>query len=427
MNPKLRTFLVWLGILVLLCGLGLVTAVSGTIEGAWSGGLRPVILVLLGVVVLLAGLAYWGRRVQSQQGVGNLNDFRKNRSRLLMPNAEKTRFTDVGGAIEAKQVLGDVVGWLKDPRRWEAAGVRAPRGILLEGPPGNGKTLLARAVAGEAGVRFFVTSATDFVELFVGVGAARVRDLFETAAKNSPCVIFIDELDAVGRRRGAGVGLNNDEREQTLNQLLVQLDGFDWQGRFVVLAATNRADVLDPALLRPGRFDVRVRVGEPSESDRHEILQVHARGRRIEGIDLAAVASATPGWTGAALERLVNEATLRALRRAEEGAVAVLAADFDAALLAERAASRHLDALDAVLIDSMSQVAEPAGPARAEFHLLDGSTIVGGIIWANPELIKLQVDGEDHARVLPRAQIRSARVVHHALPYASPSPSDSPS
>jgi ATP-dependent metalloprotease FtsH len=397
--------------LLLLCALGLGTTFAGGFSGLFAGPMGTAIAVLLGILAVLAGLAWWGRRVQKQQGVGNFNEFRKNRSRLLLPNAEKTRFTDVGGNAEAKRVLGDVVTWLRDPRRWDEAKIRAPHGILLEGPPGNGKTLLARAVAGEAGVQFFVASATDFVELFVGVGAARVRDLFETAAKSSPCVIFIDELDAVGRRRGAGVGLNNDEREQTLNQLLVQLDGFDRQGRYVVLAATNRSDVLDPALLRPGRFDVRVRVGEPAEADRREIFDVHTRGRKLEGVSIDALAVATEGWTGAAIERLANEAAMRALRRTPTGPVVTQQADFEAVLQAERDAARHLGPLDLVLIESMSQVAEPTGPAHGEFTLLDGSVVHGTVVWANPELVKLRSAAVPGGWLLSRSQVRSARAV----------------
>lgn len=386
------------------------------------GGLIPVILLLFGGVVTLSGLLWWNRRQQAKN-LGGVADFRKNKARLVQPNAEKTRFADVGGAKDAREALGDVVDWLKNPQRWADAGVRPPRAVLLEGSPGNGKTLLARAVAGEAGVRFFVANATEFVEMFVGVGAARVRDLFESAQKSEPCVIFIDELDAVGRRRGSGVGLNNDEREQTLNQLLVQLDGFERGGRWVVLAATNRADVLDPALLRPGRFDMRVKVGEPDEADRLEILKVHARGRKMaEDVNLAAIAAVTEGHSGAALERIVNEASFRAMRRTHTDGL-VTRQDFRDVLEKHAAEEKKFSSLDAVLVESASQLAEPLGLARAELSLDDGTMLEGRVTWASPEFIKLQVENEAEPRIVARWAIRGVRAAKAtALADEAPAP-----
>ncbi|HCT6938776.1 TPA: ATP-dependent zinc metalloprotease FtsH, partial [Enterococcus faecium] len=225
-------------------------------------------------------------------------------------------FSDVAGAEEEKQELVEVVEFLKDPRRFVELGARIPAGVLLEGPPGTGKTLLAKAVAGEAGVPFYSISGSDFVEMFVGVGASRVRDLFETAKKNAPAIIFIDEIDAVGRQRGAGMGGGHDEREQTLNQLLVEMDGFDGNEGVIVIAATNRSDVLDPALLRPGRFDRQILVGRPDVKGREAILRVHARNKPMaDDVDLKVVAQQTPGFAGADLENVLNEAALVAARR----------------------------------------------------------------------------------------------------------------
>lgn len=228
---------------------------------------------------------------------------------------KKAKFKDVAGADEEKQELVEVVEFLKDPRRFSAIGARIPKGVLLVGPPGTGKTLLARAVAGEAGVPFFSISGSDFVEMFVGVGASRVRDLFENAKKNSPCIIFIDEIDAVGRQRGAGLGGGHDEREQTLNQLLVEMDGFSANEGIIIIAATNRADILDPALLRPGRFDRQIQVNAPDVKGREEVLQVHARNKPLhEDVKLNLIAIRTPGFSGADLENLLNEAALVAAR-----------------------------------------------------------------------------------------------------------------
>ncbi|MDD9150709.1 MULTISPECIES: ATP-dependent zinc metalloprotease FtsH [unclassified Sporolactobacillus] len=252
---------------------------------------------------------------QAQGGGGRVMNFGKSKARLYSEDKKKVTFKDVAGADEEKQELIEIVDFLKDPRKFVALGARIPKGVLLEGPPGTGKTLLARAVAGEAGVPFFSISGSDFVEMFVGVGASRVRDLFDQAKKNSPCIIFIDEIDAVGRQRGAGLGGGHDEREQTLNQLLVEMDGFGANEGIIIIAATNRPDILDPALLRPGRFDRQIPVGRPDLRGREAVLRVHARNKPLaKDIDLKTVAKLTPGFSGADLENLLNEAALVAAR-----------------------------------------------------------------------------------------------------------------
>jgi cell division protease FtsH len=252
---------------------------------------------------------------QSQGGGGKVMSFGKSKAKLY-DDKKKAKFKDVAGADEEKQELIEVVEFLKDPRKFEAVGARIPKGVLLVGPPGTGKTLLARAVAGEAAVPFFSISGSDFVEMFVGVGASRVRDLFENAKKNAPCIIFIDEIDAVGRQRGAGLGGGHDEREQTLNQLLVEMDGFGVNEGIILIAATNRADILDPALLRPGRFDRQILVGRPDLKGREEVLKVHSHNKPFaEDVNLKTIASRTPGFSGADLENLLNEGALVAARR----------------------------------------------------------------------------------------------------------------
>ncbi|WP_248929081.1 ATP-dependent zinc metalloprotease FtsH [Paenibacillus hamazuiensis] len=253
---------------------------------------------------------------QAQGGGGKVMNFGKSRARLYNEEKKRVTFEDVAGADEEKQELVEVVEFLKDPRKFAALGARIPKGVLLVGPPGTGKTLLARAVAGEAGVPFFSISGSDFVEMFVGVGASRVRDLFENAKKNSPCIIFIDEIDAVGRQRGAGLGGGHDEREQTLNQLLVEMDGFGANEGIIIVAATNRPDILDPALLRPGRFDRQITVDRPDVKGREAVLKVHARNKPLsKEVKLDALARFTTGFTGADLENLLNEAALIAARR----------------------------------------------------------------------------------------------------------------
>ena len=252
---------------------------------------------------------------QTQGGGGRVMNFGKSRAKLMGEGNVKVSFKDVAGAEEAKQELEEVVEFLKDPGKFTTIGAKIPKGVLLAGPPGTGKTLLAKAVAGEAGVPFFTISGSDFVEMFVGVGASRVRDLFTQAKKNAPCIIFIDEIDAVGRQRGAGLGGGHDEREQTLNQLLVEMDGFGANEGIITIAATNRPDILDPALLRPGRFDRQVIVGRPDLRGREAILKVHARNKPLaDDVDLKTIAKKTPGFTGADLNNLLNEAALLAAR-----------------------------------------------------------------------------------------------------------------
>ncbi|MCA1013012.1 ATP-dependent zinc metalloprotease FtsH [Halobacillus halophilus] len=252
---------------------------------------------------------------QAQGGGSRVMNFGKSKAKMYTEDKKKVRFKDVAGADEEKQELVEVVDFLKDPRKFSAVGARIPKGVLLVGPPGTGKTLLARAVAGEAGVPFFSISGSDFVEMFVGVGASRVRDLFENAKKNAPGIIFIDEIDAVGRQRGAGLGGGHDEREQTLNQLLVEMDGFGVNEGIIIIAATNRPDILDPALLRPGRFDRQITVDRPDVKGREAVLAVHAKDKPLsENVDLKTIALRTPGFSGADLENLLNEAALVAAR-----------------------------------------------------------------------------------------------------------------
>lgn len=275
------------------------------------------LIISLLPVVLMFGFFYL---MFKQQGGGmggsGVMNFGKSKAKEADKSANKVRFTDVAGAEEEKQELVEVVEFLKDPKRYNDLGARIPAGVLLEGPPGTGKTLLAKAVAGEAGVPFYSISGSDFVEMFVGVGASRVRDLFDNAKKNAPSIIFIDEIDAVGRQRGAGMGGGHDEREQTLNQLLVEMDGFSGNEGVIVIAATNRSDVLDPALLRPGRFDRKILVGRPDVKGREAILKVHARNKPLaKDVDLKAIAQQTPGFSGAELANVLNEAALVAARQ----------------------------------------------------------------------------------------------------------------
>lgn len=270
-------------------------------------GIIPFIIIIILFFFLLS---------QSQGGGNKVMNFGKSKAKLYDNDKKKVRFTDVAGADEEKAELVEVVDFLKDHRKFTEIGARIPKGILLVGPPGTGKTLLARAVAGEAGVPFFSISGSDFVEMFVGVGASRVRDLFENAKKNAPCIIFIDEIDAVGRQRGAGLGGGHDEREQTLNQLLVEMDGFGANEGIIIIAATNRPDILDKALLRPGRFDRQITVGHPDVKGREAILKVHSRNKPLAPtVDLKAVAQRTPGFSGADLENLLNESALVAARK----------------------------------------------------------------------------------------------------------------
>ena len=273
-------------------------------------------LYYLGPTLLIIGFWFFMMRQMQGGGKGGAFSFGKSKARLIDENSNTVTFADVAGCDEAKEEVFELVDFLKDPQKFQKLGGRIPHGVLLVGPPGTGKTLLARAIAGEAKVPFFSISGSDFVEMFVGVGASRVRDMFENAKKNSPCIIFIDEIDAVGRHRGAGMGGGNDEREQTLNQMLVEMDGFESNSGVIVVAATNRSDVLDKALLRPGRFDRQVHVGLPDIRGREQILQVHMRKVPIDpDVNAAVLARGTPGFSGADLANLVNEAALFAARR----------------------------------------------------------------------------------------------------------------
>jgi cell division protease FtsH len=283
---------------------------------------------LLNAAPLFLLVAFWIFMMRQMQAGGNKAlSFGKSRARLLTAQQKKATFKDVAGTDEAKEELQEIIEFLKDPQKFQKLGGRIPKGVLLVGPPGTGKTLLARAIAGEANVPFFSISGSDFVEMFVGVGASRVRDLFEQGKKNAPCIIFIDEIDAVGRHRGAGLGGGHDEREQTLNALLVEMDGFESNEGVILIAATNRPDVLDPALLRPGRFDRRVVVARPDVKGREEILRVHTRKVPLsDDVDLSVIARGTPGFSGADLANLVNEAALWAAR---QGRKLVMMADFE--------------------------------------------------------------------------------------------------
>ena len=298
--------------------------VKDVTNGSWP-------LQLLGTwapLILLAALWFFMIR-QMQTGGNKALSFGKSRARLLSMQQKKVTFKDVAGVDEAKEELREIIEFLREAQKFQKLGGRIPKGVLLVGPPGTGKTLLARAVAGEANVPFFSISGSDFVEMFVGVGASRVRDLFEQGKKNAPCIIFIDEIDAVGRHRGAGLGGGHDEREQTLNQLLVEMDGFESNEGVILMAATNRPDVLDPALLRPGRFDRRVVVNRPDVRGREEILRVHTRKIPLaEDVELSVLARGTPGFSGADLANMVNEAALSAARQNRK---AVLHYDFELA------------------------------------------------------------------------------------------------
>ncbi len=329
-------------------------ATGAVVKGKSENGslLTSLLFSFLPVLLFLGLILFMGRSMS--RGQQNVFGFGRSKARTHDPERPQVTFADVAGEDEAKQELTEVVDFLKNPAKYHQLGARLPRGVLLVGPPGTGKTLTARAVAGEAGVPFYSISASEFVEMFVGVGASRVRDLFEKAKSTSPAIIFIDELDAVGRQRFAGLGGSNDEREQTLNQLLVEMDGFDTNQEVIVMAATNRPDVLDPALLRPGRFDRQVTVGLPDRKGREAILGIHSRGIPIaKEVDLAAIARATTGFSGADLSNLVNEAALTAARRNRKE---ILNADFD-------------EALDKVLLGTVrSGLANPRERQIVAFH-----------------------------------------------------------
>src|SRR5947209_11818462 len=293
---------------------GLLINVKKVTRGDW-------IMFLLNAAPLFLLVGFWIIMMRQMQAGGiKALSFGKSRARLLSAQQKKATFKDVAGIEEAKEELQEIIDFLKDPQKFQKLGGRIPKGVLLVGPPGTGKTLLARAIAGEADVPVFTISGSEFVDMFVGVGASRVRDMFEQGKKSAPCIIFIDEIVAVGRHRGHGVGGGHDEREQTLNALLVEMDGFDTQEGVIIIAATNRPDVLDPALLRPGRFDRQITVNLPDVKGREEILRVHAKKVKLaEGVDLAVVARGTPGYSGAELANVINEAALLAARRGLKG------------------------------------------------------------------------------------------------------------
>ncbi len=337
--------------------------------------LTPVLTILLPMVFVFVMFYLFMRQLQA--GGGKAMSFGKSRARLLSESQNKVTFADVAGIDEAKDEVEEIIAFLKDPKKFQRLGGRIPKGVLMMGPPGTGKTLLARAIAGEAGVPFFSISGSDFVEMFVGVGASRVRDLFEQGKKHAPCIIFIDEIDAVGRHRGAGLGGGHDEREQTLNQLLVEMDGFESNEGVIIIAATNRPDVLDPAILRPGRFDRRITVPRPDIRGREGILGVHTKKVPLSGdVDLATLAAGTPGFVGADLENLVNEAALLAARQDKE---AVSMEDFELAK-------------DKVLMGSerRSMVMSEQERRTAAWHEA-GHTIVGKLVQGNDSVHKVSI------------------------------------
>ena len=334
------------------------------IDIAQNGSLLSAIMQFLPFILIFAVMLFIFR--QAQSGGSQAMSFGKSRAKTLSENRAKVTFSDVAGVDEAKEELAEIVDFLKFPKKYQLLGARIPKGVLLLGPPGSGKTLLARAVAGEAGVPFFSISGSDFVEMFVGVGASRVRDLFEQAKKSAPCIIFIDEIDAVGRQRGAGLGGGHDEREQTLNQLLVEMDGFDQNAGVILVAATNRPDVLDPALLRPGRFDRQIVVDRADFRGRQKILEVHARNKPFsKEVELETLARRTPGFSGADLENLLNEAALLAARRNK---TVIDMSDCD-------------EAIDRVMVgpERKSAVMLPKEKENTAYHE-SGHAIIGGLL-----------------------------------------------
>lgn len=374
-------------------------------QQASSSFLENLIFVLFGLLAFVLALMWFAKKMGG--GQNNIFALRNSKARLA-EESSKTKFADIGGCVESKRELSDLVDFLKSPKRWIDAGARLPRGVLLEGPPGCGKTLLAKAVAGETEAKFYYTSASEFVEMFVGVGPARVRDMFETAKKNAPAVLFIDELDAIGRRRGSGVGFANEEREQTLNQILVCMDGFESFDRVVVIAATNRADILDKALVRAGRFDRRIPIPPLTRDERITVLQIHTRSKPLaEGMPLGEVADWTDGNSGADLEGLANDAALFAVRRARDHdePTKIQLDDFRQALESRRQHRKSIDAFDAVLFEATTQLAEPIGRAIVRVTLQDNSTVEGEVVWVDPCFLKLRRTSDRQPTVIPKGQV----------------------
>jgi cell division protease FtsH len=370
-------------------------------------------LWLLLIVGVVAAIFYFVRKMRGGS-MHNIFELRKTKARPV-EQADRARFGDIGGNRQAVELLGDIVDFLKAPKRWTDTGVRIPRGILMVGPPGTGKTLLARAVAGETQSSFFYTSATEFVEMFVGIGAARVRDTFEKAVAQQPAIIFIDELDAIGRRRGSGTGAIHEEREQTLNQLLVLMDGMERHAQLVVMAATNRPDVLDSALLRSGRFDRVLRLGLPTQNERLEILKIHTRDKPLDStVSLERVAGQTDGFSGADLEALTNQAGLLAIRRTRDQSEgngqsgSIASDDFDLALAEMIKSNRRFDRLDSVLVESASQFAEPTGRAVARVTLVTGAVVEGEVLWMNATHIKLRLSDESEVIIAKETAVQIA-------------------
>lgn len=405
MKQKLKTLLIW--IILVAIFLWLFTILGNDEPSCWGWWTGKFLPIAIPVLIILIALIWILKRHGDGGGTASILSLRKSTARKV---TDKTvTFADVGGCVEAKALLGDMVDFLKDPKPWTAAGARLPRGVLLEGPTGCGKTLLARAMAGETDSAFYHLAASEFVEMFVGVGAARVRDLFDTAKKNLPAVIFIDEIDAVGRRRGSGVGAAHDEREQTLNQLLVCLDGFHNTDRLIVVAATNRPDILDKALLRPGRFDRRIQVPLVSKEDRLAILKIHTRNKPLaDDVDFERLADMTEGFNGADIENLANEAAVMAVRRVRSGdgkASDVNMVDFQKALEPSLSGRRLFNALDALLVESATQLAEPVGKVSARLDLGPEGNLEGDVLWADACFIKLRERKRGRAFVVPKDKV----------------------
>ncbi|HSM71358.1 MAG TPA: ATP-dependent zinc metalloprotease FtsH [Anaerolineales bacterium] len=356
----------------------------------WSGALGGFIAYLFPLLLMIG--VFWFIFRQAQGSNNAAMSFGKSRARMFSGEHPTVTFQDVAGADESKQELSEVVEFLKEPQKFIQLGARIPKGVLLVGPPGTGKTLLAKAVSGEAGVPFFSISGSEFVEMFVGVGASRVRDLFDQAKRHSPCIIFVDEIDAVGRQRGAGLGGSHDEREQTLNQMLVEMDGFDTDTNVIIIAATNRPDILDPALMRPGRFDRRVTLDRPDMKGREEILKVHSKGKPLDpDVDLGSLARGTPGFVGADLENLVNEGALLAARRNKKSiGQEDLEEAIERVVMGPERKSRLISDEEKRIIAYHEAGHAVVGNAIAEADPVQKVTIVGrgqagGLTWFRPE------------------------------------------